>query len=475
MNYRSLAGNVLTAFVSQGVSFLASFIMSIFVPKILGVEDFGYWQLFLFYTSYSGLFHFGLNDGVYLIQGGKKREEIDKSSISSQFISLILMEATVGIAIIVFGLIILDAGERQFVIFAFSIYTIILNVSTFLGYLFQALNETKKFSFMIMLDRIAFLIPMLILIALRNTSFEGYVWSYVAARICALAYALWMARDLISFKRSPSKIAASEAFNSIRVGFSLMIANIASTMVLGVARGLVDFAWGIEAFGQVSFSLSLVNFFISFVSQASMVLFPALRQGTETERRSFYHVIRESMELIFPFVYILYFPMRFLISAWLPQYSDSLIYFAVLLPVCVFNTKMDICGTTYFKVLREERTLLLLNLLTVFISASLSLFSIYCFESLTGVLLGAVIAVIVRSLWTEYHLNSRLQVPGTPMILEEVALTVSFIVLALLLPDEFTLVIYSMLYVIYLIKNRDAMSLLLRKVRNKVSINCKIS
>lgn len=66
MNFKSLASNMVTAFAAQGVSFLASVAMSLIVPKVLGVETYGYWQLFVFYASYSGFFMLGLNDGVYL-------------------------------------------------------------------------------------------------------------------------------------------------------------------------------------------------------------------------------------------------------------------------------------------------------------------------------------------------------------------------------------------------------------------------
>ena len=58
MNIRSLAGNAAVAFAAQGVSLLASVAMSLIVPKVLGVTTYGYWQLFVFYTSYSGLFRF---------------------------------------------------------------------------------------------------------------------------------------------------------------------------------------------------------------------------------------------------------------------------------------------------------------------------------------------------------------------------------------------------------------------------------
>lgn len=64
--------NILYAFLAQGIALFLSVLMSLIVPKILGVEQYSYWQLFIFYTGYVGFFHFGLNDGVYLRLGGQK-------------------------------------------------------------------------------------------------------------------------------------------------------------------------------------------------------------------------------------------------------------------------------------------------------------------------------------------------------------------------------------------------------------------
>ena len=57
MNYRSLVGNALTAFAAQGISMLVSAAMTLLAPKVMGVESYGYWQLFVFYVGYSGFFH----------------------------------------------------------------------------------------------------------------------------------------------------------------------------------------------------------------------------------------------------------------------------------------------------------------------------------------------------------------------------------------------------------------------------------
>ena len=469
MNFRALAGNMATAFAAQGVSFLASIAMSLLVPKVLGVETYGYWQLFVFYASYSGFFMLGLNDGVYLIEGGNTRGEIDKRAVSSQFRFGMAFQLVVAVVIAFAAVVGTPEAQRSFVLLAFALYTVLYNLSGFLGYIFQAMNETKLFSYSTMIERLVFLVAILAMFFMRVPGFEPYVYVFLLSKACSLAYCMFHSRDFLSAGSLGALENARLSLASIKVGFALMVSNVASMLVLGVARALVDGAWGIEAFGRVSFWLSMVNFFIAFVSQASMVLFPALRQGTESERKVFYRGIRDAMEVAFPAVYLLYFPIAWALSLWLPQYADSVRFLAILLPVCVFDTKMDLCCTTYFKVLREERTLLKVNLCTLAGSAALSAAGVCVVGSLDAVLLGTVACIVARSLWSELYLNRKIGVPSSAMPLQEVALTAAFVALVLLAPTWAAVIGYAFLFAVYLFANRAVALGLLDRTRRVFS------
>ena len=468
MNFKSLASNMAAAFAAQGVYFLASVAMSLLVPKVLGVETYGYWQLFVFYASYSGFFMLGLNDGIYLIEGGNTRGEIDKRAVNSQFRFGMALQLVVAAAIAVVAVFRAPEQQRSFVLFAFALYTVLYNLSGFLGYIFQAMNETRLFSYSTMIERLVFLVAIVAMFLMRVPDFEPYVLAFLLSKACSLGYCMLHSRDFLAAGSLGALESARLSLSSVKVGFALMVSNVASMLILGVARALVDGAWGIEAFGRVSFWLSMVNFFITFVSQASMVLFPALRQGTDGERRAFYRCIRDAMEIAFPAVYLLYFPIAWSLSLWLPQYADSVRFLAILLPVCVFDTKMDLCCTTYFKVLREERTLLKVNLCALAGSAALSVVGVYVVGSLDAVLLGTVACIVARSLWSEFHLNKRLGVLSGSISLQEVILTIAFVVLALAAPAWAALAGYVALYVAYLLVNRVVTLDLLACVRRAI-------
>lgn len=468
MNFKSLASNMVTAFAAQGVSFLASVAMSLIVPKVLGVETYGYWQLFVFYASYSGFFMLGLNDGVYLVEGGKSRDEINKRLINSQFRFGMFFQLVVAGCIAAFAALVASETQRSFVLMAFALYTVVYNLYGYLGFVLQAMNETKLYSYSSMIERFVFLAIILVMVFTHVPDFEPYVVAYLFSKVCSLAFCVYHSRDILLAGALGVRDTVRISFSSIRVGFALMISNVASMLILGIARALADGVWGIEVFGRVSFWLSMVNFFIAFVSQASMVLFPALRQGTERERRAFYRGIRDMMEIAFPAVYILYFPIAWVLPLWLPQYADSVRFLAILLPICVFETKMNLCCTTYFKVLREERVLLKVNLCALASNALLSVFGVYAIGSLDAVLLGTVTCIIGRSFWSEFHLNRRLDVPSSMIPLQEVGLTVAFVAMTLVLPAWEAAVAYAVLFGAYLLVNRTVALGLIYRTRRAI-------
>lgn len=451
MNYRALARNMGTAFLAQGVAMLLSIVQTLLVPKLLGTTQYGYWQLFIFYQGYVGFAHLGLNDGVYLVKGGQTRSEIDKKSVNSQFVFGVAFQLVIAAAIVALALVGGFGPDREFVIVCTGIFLTIQNAANFFSYLLQAMNETRRSSYSTIVERLTFLVPLIILLLVRYRSYQPFVISYIFSSCMQLVFCAYLCRDFLQSGLEPFSQAAHETWASIRVGFKLMAANIASSLVLGVARFGIDAVWGIEAFGELSFALSMVNFFLAFVSQASMVLFPALRQVDLSEAKSFFTSTRDAMSLVFPVIYLLYYPMVWILSLWLPKYANSFVYFVFLIPICVFDSKMNICCTTFFKVLREEGRLLWVNVWTCVISLFLTLIGVNVFGSIFVVIGGVVVAIIARSIWSERYLTQELGVISSHALqFGELLLTAVFVISALVMQAPIAFGIYCLAYLGYL-------------------------
>lgn len=443
------------AFLAQGVSLIMGVIQSLLIPKLLGVTQYGYWQLFIFYSGYVGFFHLGLNDGVYLINGGRSRGEIDKSLIYSQFVVSVAFEAVIAVIVFWFAIVSGFGAARVFVLICTAIFMVVQNAASYVMYVLQAMNETKLSSYSTMVERGVFLVPLLLLLALRVKHFEPYVIAYIFSSVAQLIYCIFQVREFSKAGFEGWSIALRESVVSIRVGSKLMIANIASGLIVGVCRFAIDARWGIRTFGELSFALSLLSLYTAFVSQASMVLFPSLKQSKLAEIKKFYVHARDTLSLLFPAVYALYFPMMWLLLLWLPQYAKSMAFFAFVLPICVFDSKMDITCTTMFKVMREESKLLYINLVTVAFSACGVFFGTYILQSVYVAICAAVIAIIGRSIYSEHFISQRFGVGKSSIAISEVMLTIAFICMTEILPGVFAFLGYCVAYVCYLFVYRN--------------------
>lgn len=458
MDKKLILQNMSVAFLAQGVSMALSVIQTLIVPKLLGVEQYGYWQLYIFYVSYVGFFHLGLSSGVYLTTGGQTRDQMDKAAIKSQMIFGATYQTVMAVVIVGLSGFLQSGTERIFVVMMTAIYLVLQNLATFMMNELQCMNETKKSSFSTIIERLAFLLPLIVLLVLRVDSFYPYVFAYTASTVVQLTYCAWNLRDFWTAEWLGLRRAAALGWASIKIGFPMMLANVMSMLILGVGRFFIDARWGIETFGRLSLALSLVNFFLAFVSQASMVLFPSLRQASEHEVRSFYQAARDAMGLLFPAVYVLYFPMVWVLTLWLPDYASTFVYLIFLLPICVFDSKFNITGVTYYNVLRRERVMLAVNVVAACSSLLLTLAAVYVIGSVFAVIAVMTLTVVARGMWSELYMNRLMGVPANAVGAAELGLTVEFMLIAYLMPALPAFLIYAVSYAVFLLAFRKELA-----------------
>src|SRR4051794_13524444 len=86
-------------FFANILSIVVSTILILIVPKFIGVEDYGYWQLYIFYSSYISYMSLGLTDGAYLRYGGQDYKSLHKPVFVSQYWFLVGFDLVVNFLI----------------------------------------------------------------------------------------------------------------------------------------------------------------------------------------------------------------------------------------------------------------------------------------------------------------------------------------------------------------------------------------
>lgn len=468
MNTRKLASDMVVAFFAQALSIASSVATTLILPKILGVESFGYWQLFLFYVSYIGFFHLGLNDGVYLIHGGKRRSEIRKKEINSQFAFSCFYQILFSIIISAIGIFGPFEEERRFVIFAASILLTINNAGAFLGYVFQAMNETKLFSKSIVVESAVLFSGLAVMLVLGIEDFKLYILLFCASKTIRLLFCIINAHDFIASGIEPLGRLIRQSIISISVGIKLLFANIAGQLILGVARFYVDLEWGIETFSIVSFSLSITTFFLMFLTQVSMVLFPHLKQSNKNSIETYYVLLRDSLAVLLPALYLLYPLISAVLNFWLPEYSQSIQLFIFLFPLCVFEGKMDIVCTTYFKVLRLEGKLLAITCWTLLASLAATLVGTYIFHSIIVILASIAFILGMRCLISERIVEAKLDVSHASVSWGTLIISIVFVAAFCAFNQFYAILVYIFCYAIFLFINRKPFRTVLKSFKRLI-------
>ena len=444
--------DIVYTFSAQILSFVLSFLLALFVPRVLGVEGYSYWQLFLFYTSYAGFFHLGLTDGIYLKYGGKNLCEIS-NEISGQFLIFIVYIFLIAFALNYLLAIESVENNRELVYRLIVIDVVLSNIFGFWIYLYQATGRIKTFVKIILFDKLILLFFILILIIWGINNYSLYIYACLTSKLISLLYCLATIRDFFTVKVHFSKYLLCEYFDNIRVGVNLLFANIASLLLIGASRFIIDKYWGLIVFGKVSLMLSVVNFFIVFLSQIGIVMFPLIKKMNEQNRNMIYVSSYLLIDVFFLSVLLFYLPINYILIRWLPQYEDSIGYLIFLLPICIFEGKNQILLNPYLKSYRKERLFLYANLLALAVSLICSLLGVYL-NSINIVLLSILTSIVIKNIITTIYLNKIFELKLFESSLFAIIYVASFIFLNAKEMSILSFIVCLLLYSVFIMKNR---------------------
>lgn len=156
------------------------------------------------------------------------------------------------------------------------------------------------------------------------------------------------------------------------------------------------------------------------------------------------------------FMLVAFYPAKWIFTLWLPQFSDALPYMALLFPICLYESKMAMLINTYFKTLRKEKLMMVLNWTTVCLSLITTYIFIFVLENLSLTVLSITLLLVFKCILSEVMLSKIININVWKDIFLELILTAIFIASAWFLGNSYGLAIYSIAYVTYiLIKKQD--------------------
>ncbi len=460
--------NISFTFLSNIVCTVVSVLVVFFVPKSVGVENYGYFQLYLFYINYTGFLHFGWADGVYLRYGGAYYKDLDKSMFATQFRLFVAMELLFSIVLCCWAYFFVDSTEKQVVYSLIGVSMFLALPKTFLQYVLQGTNRIKEYATLIMIERVVYGSLALIIVFVQKDSFSLIIGTDLVGKFIALLYAFYHCRDIVFGRFGSLKDAFTDIVANVRVGIKLMLANVASLLILGVVRWSIEREWDVSVFGKISLTLSISNLMMLFIRSVSMVLLPTLRRTDSSKYASIYSSLKIGFLVAMFGALLLYYPLNSFLLYWLPAYADSLKYMAILFPLCIYEGKLSLLVETYLKTMRMEKILLLSNIVTLVFSCLLTVLFVFVLENLTWTVLAILLIFAFRTFLGEFLLSRKMPMCFFRDGILECALTVSFVFVAWFLDNLVGMLVYGALYLMYALFYRKKLRVLITMIKSSM-------
>lgn len=455
---------------SNLLSLLISTLVVLVVPRLIGVSEYGYWQLYLFYASYVGFLHFGLSDGIYLREGGKRYEDLDKEKMFGQFFILTMMQLIIASAILLSARVFIQDSSRLVIINYIAVTTVITNIRSLPNFILQATNRIKEYAHITIIDRVIYftLILLALLSGIRN--FETLILADIIGRFFSLLLSIYYCRDLVIRPVSELKLSFKESFSNISIGIKLMLAYIASLLIIGVIRFGIEQVWDVETFGKISLTLSASNLMMLFINAVGLIMFPVLRRTDKNRLKDIYINVRDLIMVVLLGLLIFYYPLKAFLVMWLPDYAESLLYMALVFPMFIYEGKTALLINTYMKTLRMEKIMLRVNTVTMILSLVLTFLTAYVFNNLEMTVILIVLLLAFKSTFAEIILTKHLNIKIINDVIWEIGITLTFIFSGWYINNWATPVIYGLVYVIYVFYKRQGITRTINIFKDRLSL-----
>lgn len=406
--------NIFYVCLSQTVILGIGLAKSILLPKFLTVNEFGYWQIYLFYTGFAGIFSLGFTDGIYLRYGTYEYADLPFRELRSAIRIYTGMLLLLAVMITVFiSFFITDPPVRIAMLLA-TANIVIIGEYGLLTFIMQTTNQMKRYSFFSILDKIMFLGCIAGIIVLDYSNAFYIICADLAMKsIVVLLMLICCCHLFIGIGCIFSDAYKEFCFNII-VGIKLLLANSMGILILGIGRILIQWRCPLEAFAYYSFGISITSLILFLITAISLVLYPTLKRLPKENFAFYFDKINTIIIVYNLFSLFLYGPIYWSIQHFFIKYISICPYLNLLFIIVILQNKMNLLNNTFYKVLRKEGTMLWANLNCLVLFAVVTVPIFFFDNDVWWVALGTALAMLVRVYSSEYYLRKQLGIPQIP-------------------------------------------------------------
>ena len=456
----------LLVFGSQLVVFASGLIKALVVPVALGVSDYGYWQIYVFYVVYVGVFTLGHNDGIYLKYGGYRFEDLPFATLRASNVMHVLLLAMGATLIAVFAVTATDP-KREIVFLAMAANILVLGTTSNISLSLQAANRMKGFAFLSAADKIFFTFALLALFDQQLRTFWYLIAVDLVGKSSVLVVLLFRYRQLYVGPFAKITVALTEFHENLRSGIQLMVANLSGMFVLGIGRIIIEYFGSLESYAYYALATSLASVVLMSVTAISVVIYPSLRKQDQASYIRHFETVNQAYSVFSLLMLSSYFAAIAFISLVAKSYAPVIEFLNVIFVITALQGKMQAVNNTFYTALRLEGKMLWANLTSLVIATGLSAIGYALTDSLLAIAYATLLTMLFRVYASEIFLRWYMASRRTWGPLLEAAVLASFLGVTNHLPPLAAFVVWSLTVILISIHKRKRLVALLLITRSR--------
>lgn len=363
------------------------------LPRFLSVESYAMIKTFTLYSTFAGIFHLGYLDGMYLKYGGRDMMTVSSKEYGTDFWNVTIMQLILSVVLLFVGYLYDD-----FVLSAFAISLLLINLISCFQMFFQATGEFKLYSSALNYGTILSLIISLALVFLIKTEdAKLYISAQLFSSLVAVIYIGLLLNGKIHFlrKQNISMAAFKENINS---GFVLMIGNFSNNLFTSIDRWLVKILMTTFSFAAYSFAISIDALITVFITPLFVILYNAFCKDQSADR-----VLNiKRLVLMWGFIIVLLaFPAKWFVENYMDKYNASIPLIFILFCTQVFYAVIKGVNVNYFKALKMQKQYFRQIMVMLIVAVIFSLLLYLIFKTMMSLAVAGLLTAVVWLLVNE--------------------------------------------------------------------------
>ena len=400
-NGKKVVKNIIIVAVSNIFTLISGILVGFLLPKIMTKADYGFYKTFTLYIGYVGLLHFGFIDGIYLLFAGIKYNELNKEKFRTYTRFLLFFQLIISLIVVLFSIPFIR-NELGIIFFFIGINIVLASMTSYYQFISQITSRFKELSILNTIRAILNSIAIIILTFLyyfKILNFVSYVTYLTIYTIIVALLVIWYAytyREILFGKASPFKEEKKTLFKFFKVGFPLLFANLVSGFILTIDRQFVSILYDIETYASYAFAYNLLSLITTVIAAISVVLYPTIKVFTDDQLKNNYNRLNSIIAIVVALCVGVYYPLKFIIEQFLPNYSDSIPIFRIILPGLIISSCISMIMFNYYKALNKQARYFVISVIVLAVSFLANLIAYLVFKTPVSI---SIASIIVMAIW----------------------------------------------------------------------------